>query len=240
MTSGFDQLARELGGAERRLESGARRPHRLQAGGPRTHPVRGLVLPLTTTAVVAAVVAVVVLTAAGTLHPAPHRHGSGPASSSGPSASSRQRGWRLPCDETVGTQGPERGMRVVLGVVALPGRPDESRALQTGRDGARLFAKSGLWVRPGARFELIVPTALRDRLSMTWGNAGEGNHGEVMIDRGCRAGSARWVNFVGGYWVRHPMCATLIVVSHGRRRRVRIGIGVGCPGQRPPAAPSQG
>lgn len=228
MTAGFDQLASELSAAERRLAAGAGRPHRLRA----------LMLPLVTTAVVAAVVVAVLLTGAGTHQPT-QQQGAGPASSPGSSSSSQQPGWRLPCDERVGTQAPERAMPVVLGAVALPGRPDESRALQTGRDGARLFAKSGLWVRPGVRFELIVPAALRDRLTMTWGNAGEGNHGDVLIDPACRAGSARWVNYVGGYWVRHPMCATLIVASGGRRRRVRIGIGTGCPGQRPPAAPTE-
>jgi hypothetical protein len=228
MTRGFDQLAGELSGAERRLGVRARRPNRLRA----------LVLPLATTAV-AVVVAVVLLAVAGSSHPAPHPQGSGPASSSGPPRPSRQHGWRLPCDQTVGTQAPERTMHIVLGAVGLPGRPGESRALQAGRDGARLFAKSGLWVRSGARFQLIVPTALRDRLTMTWGNAGEGNHGDVMIDPACRAGSARWVNYIGGYWVRHPICATLIVASDGRRRRVRIGIGVGCPGQRPPAFPTE-
>jgi hypothetical protein len=228
MTGGFDQLASELSAAERRLAAGAGRPNRLRA----------LVLPLVTTAVVAAVVAVVLLTGAGTHQPT-QQQGAGPASSPGPSSSSRQPGWRLPCNERVGTQAPARAMPVVLGAVALPGRPDESRALQTGRDGARLFAKSGLWVRSGTRFELIVPAALRDRLTMTWGNAGEGNHGDVLIDPACRAGSARWLNYVGGYWVRHPMCATLIVASGGRRRRVRIGIGTGCPGQRPPVAPTE-
>jgi hypothetical protein len=229
MTRGFDRLAAELHGAERQLAAGARRPGRL----------RSVVLPLATTAVVAAVVAVVLLTGAGIRHPPVHGQNGGPANSSGPRSPSHTRGWRLPCSERVGTQAPPRGMRVVLGAVALPGQPGESRALQTGRDGARLFAKSGLWVRGGARLQLIVPTALRGRLTMTWGSAGEGNHGAAMTDPGCRVGHARWINFVGGYWVADPLCATLVVVSDGRRRRVRIGIGTPCPGQRRPASPSQ-
>ncbi len=226
MTRGFDQLAGELHSAERRRTAGARRPHR----APR------LLLPLVTTAVVAAVLTVVVVTGTGARHPA--RAGGAPPTS--PPVTGHGRGqWRLPCSEFVGHTAPPRGMRLVLGVVALPGRPVESRALQTGRDGARLFAKSGLWVRAGSRFELIVPMEFRGRLTMTWGDAGEGNHGTEMIDPGCRGSDSPWVNYVGGYWVAHPLCGTLIVASGGRRRRIRIGIGTPCPGQRPPAGPSQ-
>jgi hypothetical protein len=225
MTRGFDQLAAELRSAEERRTAGARRTDR----------ARGLLLPLLTTAVVAAVLTVVLITGTGARHPA----GAGRAPSTSPPVTGRGGQWRLPCSEFVGDTAPPRGMRLVLGVVALPGRPDESRALQTGRDGARLFAKSGLWVRAGSRFELIVPTEFRDRIVMTWGNAGEGNHGTEMTDPGCHVNGSRWVNYVGGYWVAHPLCATLVVASGGRRRRIRIGIGTPCAGQRPPAVPSQ-
>ena len=55
----------------------------------------------------------------------------------------------LPCREFIGTQPPERQMRVVLGVVALPASPQLTRGLQTAPSGlhdphARLFA-SGNW-----------------------------------------------------------------------------------------------
>lgn len=227
MTRGFDRLAAELQSAEHRRASGVGRRSRVRSG----------LLPLATTVVVAAVLAVVLLSGSGAPHAA--RTGAGPASSRGPSAAPVRSGWRLPCAESVGTQAPPAGTRVLLGVVALPGSPGESRALQTGRDGARLFAKSGLWVRNGATFELTIPSALRSRLTMTWGSAGEGNHGAVMTDGGCRVGHTRWLNYVGGYWVRHQLCATLIVTSGTQRRRVRIGIGTGCPGQRGPHPPSQ-
>jgi hypothetical protein len=226
MTRGFNQLAAELRSAEERRAAGARRPDR----------ARGLLLSLLTTAVVAAVLTVVLIPGTGARHPA----GASRAPSTSPPVTGRGHGqWRLPCSDSVGDTAPSRGMRLVLGVVALPGRPDESRALQTGRDGARLFAKSGLWVRAGSHFELIVPTEFRDRIVMTWGNAGEGNHGTEMTDPGCRVNGSRWVNYVGGYWVAHPLCATLVVASGSRRRRIRIGIGTPCAGQRPPAVPSQ-
>ncbi len=227
MTRGFDQLAGELRRAEQRRAAVAHSPRR----------VWGVLLPLATTAVVAAVLTVVLVSGTHARHPAPA--GKGPSASPVPATGLGRGQWGLPCSDFVGDMPPTHAVRVVLGSVGLPGRPVESRALQTSRAGARLFAKSGLWVRSGARFELTVTTALRGRVTMTWGNAGEGNHGTTLIDRGCRPNRSPWVNFVGGYWVRRPLCATLIVTSDRRRRRVRVGIGKACPGQRPPPSPSQ-
>ncbi len=229
MTSGFDQLGRELTAAERRLANGRAQPGRL----------RGLLLGLATTAVVAAVVAAVLLTGTtGRDHayqrrrrppgrPGTARCREAPSLSPARSASARSR--------------RRATLRIVRGVIALPASPGERRALQTGRTSSGwLFAKWGLWVRGGARVQLIVPTPLRHRLTITWGNAGEGNHGARMVDRGCSAGHARWLNFAGGYWVRRPMCATLIVeTGRGGGPKVRIGIGTPCPGQLPPLPPTQ-
>jgi hypothetical protein len=136
-------------------------------------------------------------------------------------------------------------MSVVLGVVGLPASPRLRRALQTALTGsrdpeARLFAKWGLVVRAGARFELIVPRRLRDQLSIGWGNAGEGHVGLAISVPGCRGSHGeKWLDFAGGYWVHATICAPLIVASHGRRRRVWIGIGKACPGQLPPPQPTQ-
>jgi hypothetical protein len=152
----------------------------------------------------------------------------------------------LPCGESIATQPPERDMRVVLGVVGLPASPHLRRALQTARSGlhdppARLFAKSGLAIRAGARFRLIVPDRLRDQFSIGWGNAGEGHRGTTIVVDGCSASrGARWLDYAGGYYVRDPVCAPLIVAAHRQRRRVRIGVGKACPGQRRPPEPTQG
>jgi hypothetical protein len=151
----------------------------------------------------------------------------------------------LPCGEAIGTQPPTPDMSVVLGGVALPTSPHLRRALQTARTrsgdpSSRLFAKWGLAVRAGARLELIVPAGLRDRLSIGWGNAGEGHVGSTISVPGCRGGQGkRWLDFAGGYWVRRTICAPLIVTAHGRRQRVWIGIGKACPGQLPPPQPTQ-
>ena len=63
MTRGFDQLAGELTRAEQRRTAGARRPGR----------ARSLLAPLATTAVVAAVLIVVLVTGTGARHPAQAR-----------------------------------------------------------------------------------------------------------------------------------------------------------------------
>lgn len=151
----------------------------------------------------------------------------------------------LPCRESIGAQGPWQGLTVVLGVVGLPASPHARSALQTAltqsRDPAsRLFAKEGLVVRAGARFDLSVPTRLRDRLSIGWGNANESHVGSTIRVPGCRGGHGeKWLDFAGGYFVHSPSCAPLIVEAHGRRRRVWIGIGKACPDQLPPPQPTQ-
>jgi hypothetical protein len=48
------------------------------------------------------------------------------------------------------------------------------------------------------------------------------------------------LDYAGGYYVRDPVCAPLIVAAHRQRRRVRIGVGKACPGQRRPPEPTQG
>jgi hypothetical protein len=237
MTDGFDHLRRELGGAERRLSTGPHRPAR-----PRPRVVSAL-FPVLTSAVVVAVVVIALLAGAGTRHhsvPSNTQHPRTPAHPS-PSPITEKGVRMLPCRESIGTQAPPRDMRVVLGVVALPASPGLRRALQTSRTGPgrRLFAKWGLWIRTGARFQLIVPHALRGQLSIGWGNAGEGHVGSTVMVAGCQAPHHQWINFAGGYWTTRPICAALIVAAGGQRRRVRIGIGKGCPGQLPPPQPSQ-
>ncbi len=137
-------------------------------------------------------------------------------------------------------------MSIVLGVVALPASPHLRLALQTARSGlqepaARLFAKEGLTVRVGARLRLIVPDRLEGQFSIGWGNADEGHRGTVIVVNRCTGPpGARWLSYAGGYYVRNPFCARLIVAAHGQRRQVRVGIGKACSGQRPPPQPTQG
>jgi hypothetical protein len=195
------------------------------------------------TQVVAAVAVALVLAAA--LAGCGDHHGRSRSSASltrsgRPELSARREGSPryLACGQYIGTGSPTRGMRVVLGVVALPATPSTRRALQaspsTLRDpAARLFAKQGLVIRTDTRFRLIVPDRFRDRLSIAWGSSSDTRRAGTFVVNGCAGPSGvRWLAYAGGYYVRDPMCAPLIVEAGGQRRRVQIGIGKACPGER--------
>jgi hypothetical protein len=94
-------------------------------------------------------------------------------------------------------------------------------------------------IRPGAQFRLIVPGRLRNQLSIGWGNADEDHRGTtIVVDQCTGPRGAKWLAYAGGYYVRHPMCAPLIVATGGKRRLVQVGVGKSCPGQRPPPEPT--
>jgi hypothetical protein len=127
-------------------------------------------------------------------------------------------------------------LQVVLGVVALPVSPGYP-ALQTSVTNGprRLFAKTGLVIRPGTMFELIVPVRFASMLSIGWDTPSR----RVVVS-GCSApAGGGWLGYVGGYWIDHPACVAIIVSAGGRQQQVPIGLGKACPGQRPPLGPSQ-
>ena len=131
---------------------------------------------------------------------------------------------------------------VVLGVVALPISP-RYPALGTALSGdgggpLRLFAKTGLFFRPGTTFELIVPARFASRLRIGWGNPGTPSQ-MVEVSNCANPGGSGWLAIAGGYWIDHPACVPIIVRAGGRQQQVHIGVGKACPDQRPPPEPSQ-
>jgi hypothetical protein len=161
----------------------------------------------------------------------------GPSTSSAAPAAESE----LDCGDAIDGNAPVAPFQVVLGVVALPVSPGYP-ALQTSLSGdgngpLRLFAKTGLVVRPGTTFELIVPAWSTSRLSIGWGLPGTPSHRVVVSN--CSNPGGGWLAFAGGYWIDHPACVPLIVRAGGRPQQVHIGLGTACPGQRPPQGPSQ-
>ena len=161
----------------------------------------------------------------------------GPATSSAAPAGESA----LACGNYIDANATAAPLQVVLGVVALPASP-RYPALQTSLSGdgsgaPRLFAKTGLVIRPGTTFELIVPAPFTNRLSIGWGLPGMPHHRVVV--NSCPDPGGGWLAYAGGYWIDHPACVPIIVRAGSKQQRVDIGLGKACPGQRPPQGPSQ-
>jgi hypothetical protein len=148
----------------------------------------------------------------------------------------------LACGDHIDNNAQAAPLQVVLGVVALPvspGYPALGTSLSGDGNGPlRLFAKTGLVIRPGTRFELIVPARFTSRLRIGWGKPGTPSQ-RVVVDDCANTGGRRWLAYAGGYWIDHPACVSIIVSVGGKQQQVHIGIGTACPGQRPPQEPTQ-
>ena len=148
----------------------------------------------------------------------------------------------LKCGNYIGRDAPTAPMQVVLGVVALPTSPGYP-ALQTALTGdagsRRLFAKTGLLVKPGTTFELVVPAGLADRLGIGWGGAPSAPTSRLTVAECPNPGGAGWLAYAGGYWIDRPACVSLIVKAGGKEQQVQIGLGTACPGQLPPQGPNE-
>lgn len=136
---------------------------------------------------------------------------------------------------------PPADFENVLDVVALPASPSYANALQTSvrdaDDGSvSYFAKTGLWWRGDATFDIAVPAELRTTMAIGWGGPAQAAY-TVRVDCGL---SDSWMVMAGGYWVREPICAELVVRVGTKEQRVPIGLGGPCPGQAPPIGPSDG
>ncbi len=129
-----------------------------------------------------------------------------------------------------------------MGTVALPTAP-RAAALQTAPSGdsnpaIRLFAKTGLVVKAGAKIELEVPKNARAQFAIGWGGAPSTPAWLVRIDCPGDAARSGWHAYVGGYWLPKPACVPIIVRVDGQEQLVHLGLGTPCSGQRPPEGPS--
>lgn len=174
---------------------------------------------------------------------------SAPAASSATSAaagSSIVSSVALTCRNFIDHDPPPRDWEIVLGVVALP-TSNKTPALGTSGGAhdpdpaVRLFAKTGLVIRTGTTFELVVPDEAKDMVSIGWDGNGVTNPSR-RVTISCPASTSpsgwQWLAYPGGYWVPRPACVPLIVLAGGKEQRVHIGLGTPCPGQLPPQGPS--
>jgi hypothetical protein len=127
------------------------------------------------------------------------------------------------------------GYKVFFGKVALP-TGSALGAVPSGQSdpNARLFAKAGLFIKPRAEFELVVPSTWRGRLTIRWG--GVPNTTRLRVARcDAPADSPRnsWIGFPGGYSAPNPACVSVVVKSAHRTARAPIGLGMPCRGQSP-------
>jgi hypothetical protein len=146
----------------------------------------------------------------------------------------------LPCEQSIGNPtAPPDGFEVVLDAVALPTATAAESALQTSKSGepdpgGRLFAKTGLVVRAGTSFEVVVPEDARPGLSIGWGSPAV-----RTIDLAGDCPGDGWLAYAGGYWVDSVGCRSVVVKAGGREQTVQIGIGAPCAGQSPPPQPTE-
>jgi hypothetical protein len=147
----------------------------------------------------------------------------------------------LPCGDSIDNRPPPPDWQVVRGVVGLPTSP-RADALQTGLTGEpspalRLFAKTGLVIKTGVKFELVVSSPTGNRVGIGWGNGPFTPSHRVVVN--CPdVGGTGWLAYAGGYWLDHPACIPLTVRLGAREQSVAVGLGTPCPGQRPPQGPS--
>ena len=147
----------------------------------------------------------------------------------------------LACGDYIDTEAPPEDLQVVLGVVALPSSP-RSAALQTSPTGEsgphRLFAKTGLLIKPGATFELVVPDEFTKRLGIGWANGPATPASSLSVVSCPNPKDSEWLAYPGGYWIDRPACVPLIVKAGGKEQLVHIGLGTACPAQAAPEGPS--
>ena len=171
-----------------------------------------------------------------------HPPGSPSGSASRTSGATPRGSVLLDCGDDIGAHPPDSRLQVILGVVALP-TSAAGPALQTAPTGGqpsspRLFAKTGLLIKAGTDFQLVVPARAADRFGIGWGSAATPSQAVVVHHCADDGQPSSWLAYAGGYWLDHPACVTVQIRTAERRQSVEIGLGTPCPGQRPPSQPS--
>jgi hypothetical protein len=141
----------------------------------------------------------------------------------------------IPCNEAIfhtpfprfGSSNPRDRARLVLDSVMAP----PAYLLQTFPSGAtpwRYFSKRGLVVKNGMSVIVTVPLAWRQRVAMSWGNAGHGVFHTIRI-AACGSDPKRGNAYAGGFFLRSSSaCAPLVFIVGNQQQKVWFGIGRRC------------
>jgi hypothetical protein len=119
---------------------------------------------------------------------------------------------------------PTAADRVLFDKVAVPQR--ELPELE--RVGGRwpYTRKAGLLVRAGtAGVVIAVPQAWRSRVAISWGDSAIVSALRIAL---CSGPPNRWNVYTGGFQLRRPACAPLLVRVGARERRVWFALGRRC------------
>jgi hypothetical protein len=156
----------------------------------------------------------------------------GAAAEAPPSSGSRN----VPCSEVigqarfpyVGNRLPQYRYRTFLSATSVP--PGYMRAYENRDPAWPWWTKYGVVVRAGGpRVTLSVPPAWRDRVGISWGNAGHGVLASVTLTS-CGGPSSIGHAYAGGFFIRRTgECFPLDLRAGTQKTRVWFGLGKRCP-----------
>jgi len=92
------------------------------------------------------------------------------------------------------------------------------------------FAKVGLAIKTGVKFNIIVPPTWRNRMRIGWGNNGYTLATTLRVPA-CPStpDGAKWLVYPGGFWLTAAACVPLTIETTTGTRSIRVPIGRGCP-----------
>ena len=92
------------------------------------------------------------------------------------------------------------------------------------------FAKVGLAIKTGVKFNIIVPPTWRNRMRIGWGNNGYTLATTLQVP-GCSytPDGAKWLVYPGGFWLTAAACVPLTIETTTGTRSIHVPIGKSCP-----------
>lgn len=141
----------------------------------------------------------------------------------------------IPCHETIdvtpfptlGSSNRRDQARLILNSVMAP-PAYLVQTSPTGRTPWRYFSKRGMVVKNGKSVTITVPMAWRERVGISWGNAGHGVFHTIRI-AACGSDPKRGNAYAGGFFLRSSSaCVPLVFHAGNRQQKVWFGVGRRC------------